>query len=604
MSHRFSELVDVPRVQGFTDLFYDATGIPSLVRDLDGTIVTGPGRPTLCTDFHHVNANTRGRCMESIAAVTNRIKAGERHTVHQCGNGLIEAGAPIRIKGKHVANVFAGQFLFRSPDVNFFRSQAQRFDFDEEAYIKAALHLPIIDEARLPALLDYLSELAELLGEIGQKQPGQVETDRFSLKARDKMEQRTVELRDAYEALQREVEERRRVEEQLRQAHKMEAIGTLAGGIAHDFNNILAAIVGFAEIAMARAPEGPLTRPLQRIFDAGVRGRDLVRQLLTFARRSDQQKRPVEASLVLKEALKLLRPTLPSTISLHLDIKSESGLLLADGAQIQQLILNLVSNAAQAMGEEGGAIGIELSDFSLTSETIAPHPRLSPGPYLRLAVTDTGVGIGTDIRERIFDPFFTTRKPGRGTGLGLSVALSIVESHSGAITVDSTAGEGSTFTVYLPRFIGEKQIDEKVIPTGRERILFVDDEEALVEMGRELLGDLGYRVVSCSDAREALERFREDPDRFDLVITDQTMPGITGVELTRQILALRADIPVIICTGFGHAMDTDIARVAGVASFVLKPLTRMEIAQAIRKALDGQNGIKGPPLPDRADPRS
>jgi PAS domain S-box-containing protein len=386
-------------------------------------------------------------------------------------------------------------------------------------------------------------------------------------------------------------EERDRLEQRLRRSQKMEAFGILAGGIAHDFNNILAAIIGFAEFARNKAPEGPLRRPIQRILDAGMRGRELVNQILTFARRSGHEKKPVRLGRVVTETFTLLRASLPSTLDIRCSLDDESGMVLADRGQLQQVLMNLATNAAHAMQKEGGTIGIDLTKCTFCSASEAPDPAINPGAYLRLSVSDTGYGISPDVMERIFDPFFTTKKPGEGTGLGLSVVQGIVQGHGGAVTVESEMGKGSTFTVYLPvsgRGDGE-DAGENVppVPRGNERILFIDDEEALAEAAEGMLGDLGYAITSLTDSEEALRQFTEDPGRFDLVITDQTMPNMTGLELAREILAVRRDIPIILCTGYSNLVTSDTAKKAGVKAFATKPLAESELGWVIRKVLDG-----------------
>ncbi|MGD0231529.1 MAG: ATP-binding protein [Syntrophorhabdales bacterium] len=370
----------------------------------------------------------------------------------------------------------------------------------------------------------------------------------------------------------------------------MESIGTLAGGIAHDFNNILAAIIGFSEIVTGKIPaDSEAQRGLKRILEAGIRGRNLIKQILTFSRQSEQQKKPLRLSLVVDETLGLLQASLPSTIDIRYNMTSQSGLVLADEGQLQQVILNLCTNAAHAMRESGGVITIDLSDFSFSALGETPHPLLEPGAYLKLSVSDTGDGIARNILDRIFDPFFTTKKQGEGTGLGLSVVLGIIESHGGAITVKSEPGKGSVFAVYLPRIVEARAeaatADEKV-PTGTERILFIDDEEALAEVGEAILADLGYEVTTKTSSRDALDLFKADPHGFDLVVTDQTMPEMTGVELTKAILAIKSDMPILMCTGFSHIVDAGKAKALGIKAFVMKPLTKGEVARTIRKVLD------------------
>jgi signal transduction histidine kinase len=407
-----------------------------------------------------------------------------------------------------------------------------------------------------------------------------------------RVQERTTELQQAYDKLKEETEERSKVEQQLRQAQKMEAVGTLAGGIAHDFNNVLAAIIGFSQIALDRAPEGlPCRSHMERVLSAGIRGRDLVKQILAFSRKAEQEKQPLKLAAVVREALMLLRATLPSTIDIRTNLQNEAGFVLADPTQMQQVITNLCTNAAHAMKRRGGSISIDLAGFSFSSPGDAPHPTMSPRSYARLSVTDTGEGMPPETIEHIFDPFFTTKATGEGTGLGLSVVHGIVASHGGTITVSSEPDKGSAFTVYLPTLLEEQSRDStdggSPVPRGHERILFIDDEEDLAAMGNEMLTDLGYRVISKSGAREALALFRLDPSRFDLVITDQTMPGISGKELVDEILTIRPDTPVVMCTGFSHLVDSESAKSAGVAAFAMKPLTKREIATIIRKVLDG-----------------
>jgi PAS domain S-box-containing protein len=393
-------------------------------------------------------------------------------------------------------------------------------------------------------------------------------------------------------AVVQEVTGQRRIEGELRQAQKMEAIGTLSGGIAHDFNNILASIVGFAELARDKTPpELPTRRHIERVLTAGLRGRELVKQILTFSRQAEQEKQPLRLGVIAQETVEFLRASLPSTISVSVNVQNEPGSIFADATQMQQVILNLCTNSAYAM-KTGGRLTVRLSDFSFSSPADAPESTMGPGHYVRMEVTDTGEGIPRDVVQRIFDPFFTTKPQGEGTGLGLSVVHGIVASHGGAITVSSEPGKGSTFAVYFPCYQRDKPsvAREEADPTpgGCERILFVDDEEPLAEMGDEMLSGLGYKVVSQTSSREALTLLREDPHRFDLIMTDQTMPDMTGVDLAVQVLSVRPDIPVILCTGYSHMVDADAARAAGIRAFVMKPLTKGEIARTIRKVLDEQ----------------
>lgn len=395
-------------------------------------------------------------------------------------------------------------------------------------------------------------------------------------------------LRKANAELKTALKERHKAEEQLRQSQKMEAIGTLAGGIAHDFNNVLAAIIGNAELAIERVPEGKAHHNLERIFKAGIRGRDLVRQILTFSRKVGWERRPLSLAPLVRDAFSLLRASLPATIEMILDIKTESDALEADPTQIQQVLMNLCSNAADAM-REGGALTIGLTDVTFQGDEPLPHEDMRPGTYLVLTVSDTGHGMNDEVRERIFEPFFTTKMAGTGTGMGLALVYGIVKSHEGAITVSSNPEKGSLFSVYLPQIKSDVvRADEKEgpIPIGTERILFVDDEEPLVEMGDEMLSALGYKVKSLTDAMEAFHLITLNPGLFDLVITDQTMPKITGRLLAERIKEIRPDLPIILCTGYNEQMSKEKEEAAGIAGFVMKPFSKREMAETVRRVLD------------------
>ena len=383
-----------------------------------------------------------------------------------------------------------------------------------------------------------------------------------------------------------------RLEKQLRQAQKMEAIGTLAGGIAHDFNNILTVIIGYAEILLdGVSGDDSMRVDLEEVLKAGFRARGLVEQILTFSRQTEQERRPLQIAPIVKETLKLLRASIPKTVEIRENIAPESGMVLADPTQILQVLMNLCTNSAHAMRERGGRLEVGLMDVDLDYETVAQYPDLSPGPYSRLTVSDTGHGMDRTVKERIFDPFFTTKGPGEGTGLGLATVYGIVKSHRGEITVYSEPGKGTTFHVFLPKVEVELiPSTEPLVPLsqGKERILFVDDEEAVVQIGRKMLERLGYEVITSTDGSEALEIFRSQPEQFDLVITDQTMPNITGAELAQELMRIQPDIPVILCSGFSELMDQEKAKAIGIREFVMKPIITRDIGETIRKVLEGE----------------
>jgi PAS domain S-box-containing protein len=406
-----------------------------------------------------------------------------------------------------------------------------------------------------------------------------------------RVKERTEELQEAYEKLLAEKTQRQHVEEQLLQAQKMEAVGTLAGGIAHDFNNMLAIIMGNAELAMDDLNNGDLPeRGLEQILNAAKRGRDLVKQILTFSRKTRRETTSTDVAAVLQETFKLLRSTLPTTINMSLDIQSESSTILGDKVQVQQVLMNLATNAAHAMSKAGGTLAVSLADAVFGAADTLPEPDMKPGRYLKLIVEDTGTGMTDEVKNRIFEPFFTTKKAGQGTGMGLSVVYGIVKSYNGALNVESSPGKGATFTIYLPKAESRAPNAEdaaRVVRGNQEHVLFIDDEQALAEIAAVMLEKLGYRVTAVTDSREAWRLFLEDSRAFDLVITDQTMPDLTGVTLAQKMMRIRPDAPVILCTGYSEMVSPEKARKAGVREFLMKPLVRSELAAAIRHALDG-----------------
>jgi PAS domain S-box-containing protein len=384
-------------------------------------------------------------------------------------------------------------------------------------------------------------------------------------------------------------EEKALRDRQLRQAQKMEAIGTLAGGIAHDFNNILSAIVGYTDITLHDLPaDAPVAGYLKKVLQAGNRARDLVNQILAFSRATEQETRPVVVKHIAKEAMKLLQATLPSTIRIQSNIRSGAA-IMADPTQIHQVIMNLCTNAAHAMQAQGGRLTVSLTKATSGEQDQGRPSELGPGAYLILAIGDTGTGIEPDMLERIFDPFFTTKKPGEGTGMGLAVVHGIIQDCGGSIQVHSVPGEGTSFQVWLPVIEVEDRTPPPVktpLPLGHESILFVDDEPDLVDVGLQMLTMLGYRVTAINDSREALDRFQRSPHEFDLVITDMTMPRMTGDLLSQHLLAIRPDIPIIVCTGYSEKVDAESIRSMGLAGLAYKPLITRDLAELIRRALD------------------
>ncbi|MBW1958293.1 MAG: cache domain-containing protein [Deltaproteobacteria bacterium] len=387
----------------------------------------------------------------------------------------------------------------------------------------------------------------------------------------------------------RDITEQKKLEGQLHHALKMESIGTLAGGIAHDFNNIIGIILGNTELAMDDVPEWNRARfNLEEILTASRRAKDMVRQLLSFARKTQLEKKPTDIIPIVKDSLKLLRSSLPTSIELRQNIAKNIATIMADPTQINQVLINLCTNADHSM-PDGGVIEVTLKNVALDEDTAAQHADVTPGRYVNLIVSDTGHGISQEEIDRIFDPYFTTKELGKGTGMGLAVVHGIVKGHNGLITVQSEIGKGTTFSIVFPavekQAVSEPETGEE-LPTGDERILFIDDEEPLVKMGHQRLERLGYKVDATTSPIEALERFRSRPDQFDLVITDLTMPKMTGDRLVKEILNIRPDIPVILCTGFSEKIDEKKANAIGAADYIEKPLDKRDFAFKIRKVLD------------------
>ncbi len=398
----------------------------------------------------------------------------------------------------------------------------------------------------------------------------------------------------------RDVTERKRMEAdkealeaRLRQGQKMEAIGTLAGGIAHDFNNILSAVMGYTELSLDDVPEE--SRPystMNEVLIASRRARDLVDQILAFSRHSEHDNVLMKLSPLIKETVRFLKATLPSTIKVRTIFDAQYDTVLSDPTKIHQVIMNLSTNSAYAMREKGGELLISLTDKFIREEEVDKFEDVLPGNHIVLSVSDNGVGIAPDVMCRIFNPFFTTKPPGEGSGMGLSVVHGIVKSCTGDIRFESKLGKGAVFSVYLP--VAEESnvmvssATFEPIPTGDERILLVDDEITVANMMGEMLGRLGYRVTVVNNSPEALHVFKKEPYSFDLVLTDQTMPDLTGVQLAEEVLRINRDIPVILCTGFSESVSDKLAKARGICAYLMKPVSKADLANAVRQAIEGK----------------
>jgi len=383
-------------------------------------------------------------------------------------------------------------------------------------------------------------------------------------------------------------EEKEKLEAQLRQSQKMEAIGTMAGGIAHDFNNILSIILGNTELAFRDVSEWhPAKESLDEVRQACLRAKDVVRQLLSFGRKSEMQLRPIDISAILRESLKLIRSTLPSNIEIRQNFDQGIWTILGDPTQINQILINLSTNAADAIESAGGILSVSLENVEIVRQD--PELNLEPGRYVKISISDTGVGISAEDMERIFDPYYTTKQVGRGTGMGLAVVHGILETHNGHINVNSTPGKGTAFEIFFRSIDAAPAVEvpaNNTLPHGKETILFVDDEKSIVKLNKARLERLGYQVVGTADPLEALDLFRYKSVQFDLVITDMTMPNMMGDELAAEMMKIRPGIPIILCTGFSGRISEEQALEKGIRAFVMKPLEINELAETVRNVLD------------------
>ncbi|QTA81522.1 Two component system response regulator/histidine kinase, PAS domain-containing [Desulfonema limicola] len=387
-----------------------------------------------------------------------------------------------------------------------------------------------------------------------------------------------------------DITESKKIEKQLRQSQKMEAIGTLAGGIAHDFNNILVPIIGYAEMALLQhVTSEKREKYIKEILKAATRAKELVHQIVTFSRQNECKKMPLKIQFIIKEALKLIISSLPATIKIIQNIDDNCGPVNAEPVQIHQIIMNLCTNAYHAMEKTGGKLEIGLSEIYMDNNRLNMESGIKEGTYLRLTVSDTGCGMDEKTMSRIFEPYFTTKEKGKGTGLGLAIIHGIVKSYNGDIRVYSEVQKGTTFQIYLPRIFSkeaDKQIENNFLQTGSERILLIDDELPIIEMGKEMLENLGYKVTAFKNGIEAAEIFEHNPENFDIVITDQTMSCITGIELAEKLLKIRADIPIILCSGFSEMVTSANIENLGICSYLMKPVSTQDMSTAIRKAIE------------------
>jgi PAS domain S-box-containing protein len=517
----------------------------------------------------------------------------------QAENALQESEERFRQLVENVREIFwvrdalSGQFLYISPIFEkIYDISCQAVYEDPSCFMQAVVKedLPQIRHRyETQATLGIKRELTYRI----KNKKGEtrwIRSRTFPIKDEKNKVQRIVGVAEDVTAQRAAEEARLRLEKQLMHSQKLEAIGTLAGGIAHDFNNILSSILGYTELALYDLEQGThLHDNITVVHNAGQRAKELIKQILTFTRQTKAEKKPIQIGPIVDEVLKLLRSSFPVTIEIKQELAPIRECISADATKIHQVIMNLCTNAAHAMGTDGGTLTVALTREMLDAKFVKRHPGLSEGPHLKLCVSDTGCGIAAEQIGKIFDPFFTTKSQDQGVGLGLSVAHGIVKGHNGLITVKSSVGCGTTFNLFFPTI--EDGPDacveiEKPVATGNETVLFVDDEASLSEMGKQRLQRLGYQVEASADPQAALSLFASNPNGFDVVVTDVTMPSMTGDRLATEIMKIRPDMPVILCTGYSNKISPEQAQKMGIKAFVMKPVSDNELAQTIRTVLD------------------
>jgi signal transduction histidine kinase/CheY-like chemotaxis protein len=588
---------------------YRAAGIPSAIFDLEGTFLAGAGSKRICTEFHKKHPEAKKLYLQSDIRAIRRASKRRGEAVCICRHGLMEAHCPVIIDGKPVAYVFTGQFLHERVNglmIERFRRQAREYGFNEDDYIAALKELPLVSYEKLRGMIEYLDVYVEQLSQAGlagwirKEQINGIspngdmfekifESSPILMTISEISSGRYLKVDNCFEKItgySRERVGKKQLEKQLQQAQKLEAIGALSGGIAHDFNNILGVIIGFTDMVLDDVPPGSRIRTdLEKVLQAGYRGKDLVGQILAFSRQSQDELIPLQLHSIIKEVFKMLRSSLPSTIKIKHKIDGSCGPVEADPSQIHQILMNLCTNAYHAMEDNGGVLTIEYRPATIIPAGLHRYAEKTRARFMELVISDTGVGIDDDIIDLIFDPFFTTKAKGKGTGMGLFIAYGIVQKYNGTISVESTPGHGTAFHVFLPesnREILELPIVQEFSLVGKEHIMLIDDEKLLVEMGKKMLERLGYTVMALTDSHTALEVFSASPDDFDLIITDQTMPDMTGLELAKEMLKKRPSLPIILCTGYSSHVNEEIAKQYGIRKFLYKPVIKSDLANLIR----------------------
>ncbi|MBN1345080.1 MAG: PocR ligand-binding domain-containing protein [Phycisphaerae bacterium] len=694
MKYELSDLLDLDRMQGLLDSFCEAVGIASAIIDLQGKVLVGARWQRICTDFHRQNPDSRRKCLESDTVMANELRE-ERSCLYRCQNGLTDAAFPVVLEGEHVANFFVGQFLLEPPDEAFFRRQARKYGFDEQAYVEALSEVPVVPKEKLGPIQDFLVNFAGVLGRMGLDRMRQLEATKALARSQRRLElahegaglgswdwsvktgevvydDRWIEMlgfqRDeiephvraweglvhpedlsgvlrvlnehfegrvpAYEAeyrlrtksgqwkwilargramewdeqgkplrasgthlditeRKRAEKERRQLELQVQHAQKLESLGVLAGGIAHDFNNLLTGILGHADLAMMDlAPQAEARSSIGQIQNAAHRAADLCRQMLAYSGRGRFVIEPVNLNEVIREMADLLRVSISKKVDLAYHLGDALPSVMADATQIRQVVINLITNASEAIGSADGVISIATGviecDAAYLNQTYLADD-LPPGPYVFFEVRDTGCGMDDKTRARIFEPFFTTKFTGRG--LGLAAVVGIVRGHQGTLEIASEPGKGSMFRALFPVHAApaapiEKQADAPAEWRGSGTILLVDDEEEVRSAGSGILERAGFTVLTAVDGQEAVDLFDTRAGEIACVLLDLTMPRMDGVEALRELRRIRPDVRVLLSSGYNEQEAVQRFSNEGPAAFIQKPYRFSELIGKIRQVLE------------------
>lgn len=587
----FEGLFNIPEIQEIQDSFALATGVASIITDVNGRPITAPSNfCRLCRDIIRKTEKGLVNCMQSDSVIGRYNREGP--VMQPClSGGLWDAGVSIHVAGRHIANWLIGQVRNEDIDMDRIREYADIIGADRSAFVLALEEVTVMP---LDQFKNVAKSLFLIVNQLSEQAFQKIKNTRMVLDLKQKNADNDRLLEGMKEELEKRIKleaEQRQMETMLRQSQKMEAIGTLAGGIAHDFNNILFPVIGFSEMVMEDLPkDSPLREQMQAVLDGAFRARDLVRQILTFSRETEQKYFPLKLQMILKEVLKLARASLPSTIKIMSRIPDKVGMVMADPTLIHQVAMNLITNALCAMEETGGELNVTLSETDVGNDGFHSSGML-PGSYVCLKITDTGSGMNEDTQKRIFEPYFTTKDRGKGTGLGLSVVHGIVKKLQGEIVVKSEVGKGTDFFIYLPRIkADEADAPAKAPGSGppprTENILVVDDEASVLKMLNQALSRIGCKVTCLDSSLKALDLFQQVPHAFDLVITDMTMPDLTGDKLISKIKKIRRDIPVILCSGFNETLLNEKVTGTRPDKILMKPLMKNEIIQALGFLLD------------------